>query len=218
MRFAILLLGFALGVHAVGIERRDTPGQWVASWTSMPQLTETSNLPPAPYTKSNVIFQDSTIRATVHISIPGSQIRVRFSNVFGTQPLPITAVTVALPAGGKAGVSAIQTSTLQNVTFSGKASVTLARGTQIDSDPLDFAVLADSNLSITMYLATGQQGNDNTSHPGSRTTSYFVTGNHVSDADLKGSANAAHWYGEFYVLESILIFFKVLYQLCRCLG
>lgn len=207
MSLAALVLAFILSTtstvsathvqthKARSIACAKTEGHWVGTWVSMPQLTETSNLPPSPFTQSTVIFKDATVRTTVHVSIPASQIRIRFSNAFGTQPLPITAATVALPTGGRAGVSGIQTSTLKKLTFSGGlTSFTVPNGAQVVSDPIDFEIAAQSNLAITLYLANGQQGNDNTSHPGSRTTSYFVSGNHVSDADLSGAATAAHWY------------------------
>lgn len=47
-----------------------------------------------------------------------------------------------------------------------------------------------------MYLAQGQQGYSITSHPGSRTTSWFTYGNQVNAANLTGSSlqSAAHWY------------------------
>jgi lysophospholipase L1-like esterase len=45
-------------------------------------------------------------------------------------------------------------------------------------------------------FAAGVQaaGNNITSHPGSRTTSYMVAGNHVGDENLAGAASVAHWY------------------------
>jgi hypothetical protein len=62
----------------------------------MPQLTEFANLPPAPaYNQSNLVFFNTTIRMTIHTSIGGDQIRLRLSNRFGLNNLPITAVTVA---------------------------------------------------------------------------------------------------------------------------
>jgi hypothetical protein len=57
------------------------------------QLTEPANLPPAPG------FADSTLRQVVRVSLGGTQIRVRFSNEFGTTPLTLTAAHVAKPAG-----------------------------------------------------------------------------------------------------------------------
>jgi hypothetical protein len=62
----------------------DRGGHWVGTWASAPQLTEPSNLPPAPG------FADTTLRQIVHVSIGGKQLRVRFSNAFGTKPLTIT--------------------------------------------------------------------------------------------------------------------------------
>ncbi len=171
-----------------------TPGKWVHSWTAMPQLTEPGNLPPAPYTRADRVLVDSTLRQTVHVSLGGALIRLRFSNAFGGSALPITAASIALPVDGKAGVSAIRAGTSRPLTFDGRSSVTVPVGAQIVSDPLPFPVAPQSNLTVTMYLATGQLTTNITSHPGSRTTCYMVPGNQVDAADLSGATTAAHWY------------------------
>src|SRR3954464_13240392 len=81
---------------AVPVSSQHNPsGHWVNSWTSMPQLTEPRNLPPAPFTQ----FLNTTLRQTIRVTIAGERLRLRFSNVFGDKPLPISAVSVALPAG-----------------------------------------------------------------------------------------------------------------------
>ncbi|WP_392672803.1 SGNH/GDSL hydrolase family protein [Streptomyces sp. LN785] len=178
----------------VGAQSQQLQKHWVNTWTSMPQLTEPSNMPPAPFTQDNLVLSDSTLRQTVHMSVGGQQMRLRFSNAFGGAALPITAVTVALPAGGRAGDSAIQPGTSRKVTFHGRSSAVVPIGSQIVSDPLDFDLAPGSNLSVTIYLAEGQASNSITSHPGSRTTSYMLTGNHVGDTDLAGAASTAHWY------------------------
>jgi len=171
-----------------------TPGKWVHSWTAMPQLTEPGNLPPAPYTQADRVLVDSTLRQTVHVSLGGGLIRLRFSNAFGGSALPITAASIALPVDGKAGVSAIRAGTSRRLTFDGRPSVTVPVDAQIVSDPVAFPVAAQSNLTVTMYLATGQLTTSITSHPGSRTTSYMVPGNQVDAPDLSGATTAAHWY------------------------
>ncbi|KAK3063668.1 hypothetical protein LTS18_013709 [Coniosporium uncinatum] len=162
----------------------------------MPQLTEASNLPPPPYNGSESIFRNATIRQTLHMSIGAKQIRLRFSNAFGINDLPIDAVTVALPYNGSAGVRAIVPRTLKTVTFSGNSSFIVPNGALVVSDPIDFDVKPQSMLTVTMYLASGQQGMSITSHPGSRTTSWFAEGNQVSETNLTGSdvESAAHWY------------------------
>jgi lysophospholipase L1-like esterase len=171
-------------------------GQWVNTWVSMPQLTEPNNLPPAPFTGASAVFVDSTVRATVHAKLGGHLIRLRFSNAFGTTPITLDAVRVALPAGGAAGVSAVEAGTDRAVTFNGKPSVTIPAGAQVVSDMLAFPLAPRSNLAVTLYTALGQQTLANTSHPGSRTTSWMLAGNHVADLDLNvaGAANVAHWY------------------------
>lgn len=173
----------------------DAPGRhWVNTWTSMPQLTEPGNLPPAPFTEPDRVMADSTLRQTIRVSVGGSQLRLRFSNAFGTTALPITAASLALPAGGQAGVSAIQPGTARPVTFHGKPSVVIPVGAQMVSDPVSVDPAARSNFTVTLYLAAGQASNNITSHPGSRTTSYLIKGNHLDTTDLPGATPVNHWY------------------------
>ncbi|MEO3858666.1 SGNH/GDSL hydrolase family protein [Acrocarpospora sp. B8E8] len=169
-------------------------GHWVNTWVSMPQLTEPGNMPPAPFTQDNLVLADATLRQTVHASVGGQQMRLRFSNAFGGTALPITKVTIALPAGGQAGVSAVLPATIRPVTFSGRTSVVVPVGAQVVSDPLNFTVAPRSNLTVTLYLAQGQNSNNITSHPGSRTSSYLLAGDHVGAADLVGATRTDHWY------------------------
>jgi lysophospholipase L1-like esterase len=167
---------------------------WVNTWTSMPQLTEPGNLPPAPFTGDHSVLADTTLRQTVRVSTGGGRLRLRFSNAFGDTPLPLTAVTVALPQDGRAGVSAVEPGSSRPVTFAGRRSAIVPVGAQLVSDPLDFDLRAASDLTVTTYLATGQPSLALTSHPGSRTTSYLRTGDHTEDQDLPGATPVDHWY------------------------
>jgi lysophospholipase L1-like esterase len=169
-------------------------GRWVATWTSAPQLTEPGNLPPPPFTGDDVVFADSTVRQTVRVSAGGQRMRLRFSNAFGGAALPITKASVALPAGGRAGSGAIEPGTAHPVTFHGRPSTVVPVGAQVVSDPLGLALVPGSNLTVTIFLADGQASTDITSHPGSRTTSHMLAGDHVDDAGLPGAATADHWY------------------------
>ncbi|THA72106.1 SGNH/GDSL hydrolase family protein [Streptomyces sp. A0642] len=178
--------------HAPGAHERNA--HWVAAWTSMPQLTEPSNMPPAPFTQADSVLADTTLRQTVHVSAGGDHIRLRFSNAFGGAVLPLTKVSVALPLDGRAGTGAVREGTTRRVTFGGASSVTVPAGAQAVSDPLDFRVEPGTNLTATVYLATGQASTALTSHPGSRTTSYLRSGDHVEDADLPGATTTDHWY------------------------
>ncbi|KAF1970825.1 SGNH hydrolase [Bimuria novae-zelandiae CBS 107.79] len=173
-------------------------GHWIDTWASMPQLTEPANLPPAPFNQTGAVFVNSTLRQTLHMSVGASQIRLKISNAFGVTNLPITAVTVALPVNGSAGVPQIQSSTLQKVTFSGKQSISIPNGALAVSDPLNFKIKPQSIITVSIYLQTGQTTNSITSHPGSRTTSWWQFGNAVSSPSLaitdSKTQSAAHWY------------------------
>ncbi|ROT33102.1 SGNH/GDSL hydrolase family protein [Micromonospora sp. HM5-17] len=168
--------------------------RWVTSWTAMPMLTEPGNLPPAPFTGPEVALADSTLRQTLRVSLGGPRIRLRISNTFGGTPLSLTAVTVARPVGGHAGVRDVEPGSVRAVRFGGRGSATVPAGAHLVSDPVEFPVAARSNLAVTLYLAQGQDAAAVTSHPGSRTTSHLLAGNHVADPALPGAVPVEHWY------------------------
>jgi lysophospholipase L1-like esterase len=147
---------------------------------------------------TSAIFVNTTIRQTLHVSVAASQIRIKISNAFGVTNLPITAVTVALPANDTVGIHQIQGNTVQKVTFSGNDSISIPNGALAVSDPLNFQIKGQSMITVTMYLETGQTTQSITSHPGSRTTSWWQYGNAVDAASLtitnKTTQSAAHWY------------------------
>ncbi|KAI0658405.1 extracellular GDSL-like lipase/acylhydrolase [Cubamyces menziesii] len=162
----------------------------------MPQLTEAANLPNPPFNTTGLVFNNSTIRQTIHVTATSPHIRLRISNAFGTTDLPITEVAIAKPLNGAPGIPAIDTRTVKKLTFSGSPSFTIPNGALVVSDPVDFEVTAGTELSISIFLANGQVSNDITSHPGSRTTSWMTFGNQVTAANLTGPdlQNVAHWY------------------------
>jgi lysophospholipase L1-like esterase len=155
---------------------------WVGTWACGPQLTETGNNPPAPGLTGN------TLRQVVFSSIGGSRLRLRLSNEFGDGPVTMNAVHVALSAGG----GAIDACSDTALAFSGAASVTIAAGQAVFSDPFDFALPPLTKLAVT--IAFGAVPTGITGHPGSRTTSYLATGNMVAAASLTVAASAEHWY------------------------
>jgi lysophospholipase L1-like esterase len=53
---------------------------------------------------------------------------------------------------------------------------------------------ARTNLAVTIHLVRGLPSTGVTSHPGSRTTSHALTGDHVDATELPGAAGIDHWY------------------------
>jgi lysophospholipase L1-like esterase len=155
---------------------------WVGTWGSSQQLTEPRNLPPLPGLTSN------TLRQIVHVSIGGKHLRVRFSNVFGTNPVTMGSVHLALSDGR----SAIKTNSDRRLMFQGKSSVTIPAGESVLSDNFDFELPPMSDLAVTIRC-DGTSGYV-TGHPGSRSTSYLQAGDAVSAGELSSAARMQHWY------------------------
>jgi lysophospholipase L1-like esterase len=159
------------------------PGKvWVGTWGTAPQLVEPDNMPPDPG------LGDNTLRQVVRVSLGGDRLRARFSNEFGTGPVTLNAVHVATSAGG----SAIDPDTDQALRFDGEPQVTIEPGAAITSDPFQFALEPRTNVAITIHF--GVTSPDVTGHPGSRTTSYLLSGNEVSSAGFAGAVQTDHWY------------------------
>jgi lysophospholipase L1-like esterase len=155
---------------------------WVGTWSTAPQLVEPGNMPPKPG------LSDNTLRQIVCVSIGGNRLRVRFSNEFGTSPVTLDTVHIAVSAGG----SAIDPDTDKALLFDGKPEVTIAPDTAVTSDPFKFTLEPRTHIAITIHF--GNTSPDVTGHPGSRTTSTLLPGNAVSAVDFSGAVRTDHWY------------------------
>jgi len=162
-------------------------GHWVATWGCAPQLTEPNNLPPVP-------LAGSTLRQFVHTSVGGKELRIRFSNIFGTDSVTIHTAHLALAAGkGSAGSGDINPATDKSLTFQGSAEMVIPRGESVLSDPVDFVLPALADVAVSIYFGD-ISATTITGHPGSRSTSFIVASNAVSAPSLPAAKNTAHWY------------------------
>lgn len=146
------------------------------------------------------IFPNTTLRQTIQLSLPASTLRLRFSNAFGLTDLTITSATIALPANGSAGQSAIQLQTLRPITFNdgSDSGITIAKGALGLSDPITFDLpKSQTVITVTVYIKDGQTGGAITGHPGSRTTSWLGFGDLTKTANITGAEVSAtstvHW-------------------------
>jgi lysophospholipase L1-like esterase len=185
---ALLLLSVACGAGAQEENRtaagRQETQRWVASWGASQQIPEPRNALAAED------LTDATMRQIVHLSLGGQRLRVRLSNAFGTAALHLGAVHIARPVSPAS--SGIVPGSDRALTFSGAPDVTIPAGAEFISDAIDYPMAALSDLTITFYLEKppAQQ----TSHPGSRATTYYTHGNLVSAEELPGAKTIEHWY------------------------
>jgi lysophospholipase L1-like esterase len=172
----------AAACHAPAPATAAPGGAWVGTWATSQQLVEPGNLPPQPGLSGN------TLRQVVHVSLGGTRMRVRFSNVFGDGPLTIAAAAVA-PSLGDHRIDGPAQRTL---TFGGNPSVSIPAGRDTVSDALTYAPAPLANVAITMRFSAVPSAV--TGHPGSRTTSYLQRGDALAAPTLAAAVATVHWY------------------------
>lgn len=181
---AALVLALAFSSRAVPAGVPQSRTNWVGSWATAEQIPEPNNaLAPDD-------LRSATLRQIVHLSIGGKVLRVHISNAFGTAPLHLTSVHLARPVSSAS--PQIDPSTDRALSFSGQQDVTIPAGAEYISDPVAFVAPPQSNLAVTFHFDEPPKGE--TSHPGSRATSYLVHGDHVADADLPDALKFDHWF------------------------
>ena len=156
---------------------------WVVSWGASPS-------PPPDgerARKAGLEFNNQTLREIVHLSLGGPEVRVRFSNVFGTESLEIGAAHVAL----RAKDSAIQPSSDRALTFGGAAGVTVPPNAFVLSDPVKLAVSTGSDLVISIFVphvavAAGM-------HYLAQQTSYVGAGDQTAASSIANARTIDKW-------------------------
>lgn len=159
--------------------------RWVGSWATAQMIPAAKDaLPAAEVT-------DGTLRQTLRLSTGGGKIRVRLSNAFGTEPLKLSGVHVARAAAP--GSARIDPASDRALTFSGRPDVTIPAGAEYLSDPVEFPAAPLASLAITLRF-DGAPPAQQTSHPGSRTTSWYGAGDQLAAAELTGGKSIDRWF------------------------
>jgi lysophospholipase L1-like esterase len=154
--------------------------QWVGTWAASPMQADGINIR---------LFSSVTMREIVHISAGGEQIRLRFTNEFGFDPLTVADVHVALSAGG----SSIQPGSDHAVNFGGAASVNIPPGGAVFSDPVALAVAPLSDLAVSFYLPP-QIMRSETFHLFADQDNYLADGHSPAAPELPQPTTLLSWY------------------------
>ena len=163
---------------------QDSTRHWVGTWAAAPYNTTGQNIPPG--------FQDKTVRQIVRVSIGGDTVRVKFSNITCTSPVTMKSVTIAKsPDGTK---SAVDAATITNLTFKGNSEVTITAKSEVYSDPVAFDLDTSMRVAITIYYGKFTASDNTTFHYGSRTNSYYLSGDKTASADFSGAQTIERWY------------------------
>jgi hypothetical protein len=137
---------------------------WVTGWSAAPDS------PGSP-------VSNKTIRQVMRSSIAGTRVRLRFSNLFGTAPITIASVHLARHESG----SAIKPKTGRSVTFGGKTTVIIEKGSDVLSDAVAFPAASLEELAVSIYLPDAIESS--TIHSTAIQTAYIAEGN-VADKEV----------------------------------
>ena len=157
---------------------------WVGTWTTPPVVQ--------PQDASSVGFNNQTLRQIVRVSIGGSELRVRVSNLFGAGDLKLGAVHVAL----RDKAAAIKAGSDRTLTFGGTTSATLWAGTTLVSDPVRLDVPPLGELALSIYFPGNVPASlPITYHRVAAQTNYISpSGDHTAGGDMAGATLTTSWY------------------------
>jgi lysophospholipase L1-like esterase len=149
--------------------------------------------------------KDQTFRLIVRPDIWGRQVRLRFSNAFGTRPVNFDGVFVGLQRGSAAVIAG----TSQSVTFEGKPAVTVAAGASVWSDAIalpfartpDDASLIGRRLAVSFHVA-GESG-PMTWHAKAMNTSYVTMPGAGSTGRAEDEGSFAYSTTSWYFLDAV---------------
>ena len=164
---------------------------WVGTWSA-------SSLPAdAAFFAPGETFSDQTLRQIAHLSVGGLSLRVRFSNLFGSEPLVIGAAHVARQSEG----ASITPWSDRTLTFGGLPVTSIPAGAEVVSDPVHLVVRKGEDIAVTVYLpeATGPA----TWHEIGKQTAYISpNGDFTGATDLPtvATTEARYWLSGVDVL------------------
>lgn len=158
---------------------------WVDTWSSAPD-------------SSGPLLKTQTVREFARISVGGSKLRVQLSNLFGSAPLTVGPVHVAVHAEGPAIVPGSDHALL----FNGKPEVTIPKGESVWSDPVGMDVKPLQELAVSFYVPASAVDSPSTLHNAGIATAYI---NEHGDATSAVQFPADENSGNRFLLTDIAV-------------
>lgn len=157
--------------------------KWVACWGNATSITDR---------KEATFAKDLTLRYPLFMPFEGSRIRLRFSNLTGTEPVTLTRGFVALNQDDYVSVP---------ILFREQESVTINPGCEVESDEIPLQVPVGSTLNVSMYFQGFTQLNAGTLITGPLSTGKYSYGDFSKEKDLPlDLTRNTNW---FYFLNTV---------------
>lgn len=162
--------------------------KWVSAWGTATSITDR---------KECVYSKDITLRYPLHMPFDGSKIRLRFSNLTGTEDVVISKAYVSLKNGEVRG-------DFVALTKDGCHEINIPAGFEVTADELDFSVSAGSVLEVSLYLKNCTQMNAGTLVTGPLSGGTYAYGDFAcAEAFPDSLCRNTSWY---YFLNTVDVF------------
>jgi lysophospholipase L1-like esterase len=186
-----LILAISAGVALP--QNRAGQEHWVPTWAASPQPLPVPGQfaagPAAAPPRVDRSFNNQTIRMVVHTSIGGNRARVQLSNAYGSAPLRVGSVHIALRSKGSEFIAGSD----RALTFSGRPSGTIPPGALLVSDPVDLNVPQLGDLMVSVYVP--DETGSPTLHNGAFHTTYISKpGNFTGEHAIEETTTTRSWY------------------------
>jgi lysophospholipase L1-like esterase len=136
--------------------RQQPADRWITAWgTSQNGLGMTT-------------ISNATVRMIARVTIPGTAIRIRLDNTYGTSPLTIGSAYVGQRIQG----AALAAGSNRQVFFNRAHTVTIPAGGSLISDPVAMKVLAHTDLAVSLHIPDANVRPSQ--HGGAQVTSYMT--------------------------------------------
>lgn len=176
--------------------------KWVACWGNATSIMDQT---------LNRYAKDITLRYPIRCCFAGSQLRLHFSNLTGTEPVTLQAF-VAKSNGGKE----IDPATSRAILYKGSQLLTIEPGQELLSDALDMQVAAGQELAVSLYLPKVTQMNAGTLVTGPLSKGYYSFGSYAEAAKLPiEQTRNTNW---FFFLNTIDILTEEVNHALICYG
>lgn len=144
--------------------------KWVACWGNATSIRDQTD---CTYTK------DLTLRYPLKMCFSGDAVRIRFSNLRGTEPVRFTA-SCAKGTGDKT----IDVKTIRDILFSGSREIILMPGEEKTSDEILMDICAYDTLTVSLYMKDYTQMNSSVLITGPLSKGFYSYGDHEKDKEL----------------------------------
>ena len=133
---AALVVTLVTSMTALPAGQMPNAPRWVTAWSS------------AHRALGEDLVSNATVRMIARVTIPGDAVRVRLSNVYGTEPMTVGHASIGLRARG----GALVVGSARPLTFSGSPQVVIPPGGTVTSDSAPLRLMAHQDVAVSLYV------------------------------------------------------------------